>query len=114
MTAEPEFKPPSERPGTEYTERLVTRIPPAIGKRLRLLAVLRRRPLQHVLAEALDKVLPTDAQLAEGVTTPAGQVQATIELSLSGKFAPEHGSISGVDGGGGPGAACGGRGGASR
>jgi len=47
-----------------YDTRLATRIPRAVDQRLRLFAVLVRRPLAHVLSDVLAAALPTDAELA--------------------------------------------------
>jgi hypothetical protein len=47
-----------------YDTRLATRIPRAIDRRLRLFAVLTRKPLAHVLSDVLSQGLPTDAELA--------------------------------------------------
>jgi hypothetical protein len=47
-----------------YDTRLATRIPRAVDQRLRLFAVLVRKPLAHVLADVLAEALPTDAELA--------------------------------------------------
>jgi hypothetical protein len=47
------------------TERLSTWIPPDIGRRLRHYAAERRQKLNHVLAEVLDRALPTDAEMAD-------------------------------------------------
>lgn len=47
-----------------YDTRLATRIPRAIDRRLRLFAVLARKPLAHVLSDVLAQGLPTDAELA--------------------------------------------------
>ena len=47
-----------------YDTRLATRIPRAVDQRLRLLAVLVRKPLAHVLSDVLSEALPTDAELA--------------------------------------------------
>jgi hypothetical protein len=64
MTAEPEATVHDERPAS-YDTRLATRIPGELDRRLRLLAVLSRRPLAHVLADLLARQLPTEAELAE-------------------------------------------------
>ena len=48
-----------------YDTRLATRIPGELDRRLRLLAVLTRRPLAHVLADLLARELPTEAELAD-------------------------------------------------
>ncbi len=47
-----------------YDTRLATRIPRAVDQRLRLFAVLVRKPLAHVLSDVLAAALPTDAELA--------------------------------------------------
>ena len=47
-----------------YDTRLATRIPRAISDRLRLTAVLARRPLAHVLSDVLAVALPTSDELA--------------------------------------------------
>jgi hypothetical protein len=49
---------------TAYDTRLATRIPRAVDQRLRLFAVLVRKPLAHVLSDVLAAALPTDAELA--------------------------------------------------
>ncbi len=49
---------------TAYDTRLATRIPRTIDRRLRLFAVLVRKPLAHVLSDVLAAALPTDAELA--------------------------------------------------
>ena len=54
-------------PGERYDTRLATRIPARINQRLRLLTVLRGDRLQHVLAELLDRELPSAEQLAEQI-----------------------------------------------
>jgi hypothetical protein len=51
-------------PVTPYDTRLATRIPGDLDRRLRLLAVLTRRPLTHVVADLLSKQLPTETELA--------------------------------------------------
>jgi hypothetical protein len=63
MTAEPQAAVYDGRP-TAYDTRLATRIPGELDRRLRLLAVLTRRPLAHVLADVLSSQLPTEAELA--------------------------------------------------
>lgn len=54
----------SQGTATAYDTRLATRIPRAIDQRLRLFAVLMRKPLAHVLSDVLAEGLPTDAELA--------------------------------------------------
>ena len=54
-------------PDDRYDTRLATRIPARINQRLRLLTVLRGDRLQHVLAELLDRELPSAEQLAEQI-----------------------------------------------
>jgi hypothetical protein len=44
---------------TAYDTRLATRIPRAVDQRLRLFAVLVRKPLAHVLSDVLAAALPT-------------------------------------------------------
>ena len=66
MTPGPAEPAQAERP-TAYDTRLATRIPGELDRRLRLFAVLTRRPLAHVLAELLSRQLPTDAELAARV-----------------------------------------------
>jgi hypothetical protein len=51
-------------PTVSYDTRLATRIPRAVDQRLRLFAVLVRKPLAHVLSDVLSRALPTDAELA--------------------------------------------------
>lgn len=51
-------------PVVTYDTRLATRIPRAVDQRLRLFAVLVRKPLAHVLSDVLSQALPTDAELA--------------------------------------------------
>lgn len=48
-----------------YSARLGTRIPGPVARRLRLLTVVRREPLNRVLTELLDKNLPSLAELTE-------------------------------------------------
>jgi hypothetical protein len=48
-----------------YSARLGTRITGPVARRLRLLVVLRRQPLNRVLTELLDKNLPSLAELTE-------------------------------------------------
>jgi hypothetical protein len=50
---------------TGYSARLGTRITGPVARRLRLLVVLRRQPLNRVLTELLDKNLPSLAELTE-------------------------------------------------
>jgi hypothetical protein len=52
-------------PAVAYDTRLATRIPRAVDQRLRLFAVLVRKPLAHVLSDVLSQALPTDAELAD-------------------------------------------------
>lgn len=52
---------------TEYTVRLVTRIRQDIDDRLRLLAVVRRKPVAHVLCEVLASALPSAGDLADEI-----------------------------------------------
>jgi uncharacterized protein (DUF2342 family) len=47
------------------TRRVATTIEPAVDRRLRLLAAIEGRPLGHVLSDQLDKVLPSDDELAD-------------------------------------------------
>lgn len=63
MTAEPQAAVRDGRT-VSYDTRLATRIPGELDRRLRLLAVLTRRPLAHVLADLLSRQLPTEAELA--------------------------------------------------
>jgi hypothetical protein len=53
-----------QAPDVAYDTRLATRIPRAVDQRLRLFAVLVRKPLAHVLSDVLSQALPTDAELA--------------------------------------------------
>jgi hypothetical protein len=46
-----------------YTARLATRITPSVDTRLRQLALLRHRRINHLLDEILDTALPTPADL---------------------------------------------------
>lgn len=48
-----------------YDARLGTRISGSVARRLRLLALVRRQPLNRVLTELLDQTLPSLAELAE-------------------------------------------------
>jgi hypothetical protein len=54
--------PPGAEPPCDT--RLATRIPHAVDQRLRLFAVLRRRPLARVLSDVLGGALPTAEELA--------------------------------------------------
>lgn len=47
-----------------YDARLATTITTEVDRRLRMLALLESRPLNHVLDGLLDKVLPPAAKLA--------------------------------------------------
>jgi hypothetical protein len=44
--------------------RLATTIDPAVDRRLRMLALVRRQSLRDVLSEQLDQVLPSAGELA--------------------------------------------------
>jgi hypothetical protein len=48
-----------------YSARLGTKITGPVARRLRLLVVLRRQPLNRVLTELLDKNLPSLAELTD-------------------------------------------------
>lgn len=47
-----------------YDVRLATRITGAVDRRLRMLALVRRQPLSHVLTTLLDQALPPVEELA--------------------------------------------------
>ena len=50
---------------TAYDARLGTRITDPVARRLRLLVLVRRQPLNRVLTELLDEALPTLAELTD-------------------------------------------------
>jgi hypothetical protein len=50
---------------TTTKPRLVTRIAPALDRRLRMAAAVSLKPITTVLEAALDKGLPTAAELAD-------------------------------------------------
>jgi len=50
---------------TAYDARLGTRITYPVARRLRLLVVVRRQPLNRVLTDLLDQALPTLAELTD-------------------------------------------------
>jgi hypothetical protein len=50
---------------TAYDARLGTRISNPVARRLRLLVVVRRQPLNRVLTDLLDQALPTLAELTD-------------------------------------------------
>jgi hypothetical protein len=50
---------------TAYGARLGTRISNPVARRLRLLVVVRRQPLNRVLTDLLDQALPTLAELTD-------------------------------------------------
>ncbi len=50
---------------TRYDARLGTRISDPVARRLRLLVVVRRQPLNHVLTDLLDQSMPTLTELTE-------------------------------------------------
>jgi type IV secretion system protein VirD4 len=52
-----------------YSARLATRITPGVDTRLRQLALVRRRRINHVLDEVLDAALPTAADLITQMTS---------------------------------------------
>lgn len=58
--------------------RLASRVSPTVDRRLRLLVLLQRQPLSHVLTQLLDQALPpADAlidQLRRGDSEPAEAV----------------------------------------
>lgn len=47
-----------------YDVRLATRITTTVDRRLRMLALARSQPLNHVLVSLLDQVLPSADELA--------------------------------------------------
>jgi hypothetical protein len=47
-----------------YDVRLATKITEPVDRRLRMLALVKGRPLSHVLVAELDKALPSVAELA--------------------------------------------------
>ena len=61
-------------PGADeaYEVRLATRIPRPLDQRLRLLAVLSRKPITQVLTELLARALPTAEELAEQMHRRSG------------------------------------------
>ncbi len=50
---------------TAYDARLGTRITGPVARRLRLLVLVRRQPLNRVLTEVLDQTLPSLDELTE-------------------------------------------------
>ena len=50
---------------TSYDARLGTRISGPVARRLRLLVLVRRQPLNRVLSELLDQTLPSLAELTD-------------------------------------------------
>lgn len=50
---------------TGYKARLGTRITAPVARRLRLLVLVRRQPLNRVLTELLDEALPSLTELTE-------------------------------------------------
>ena len=50
---------------TAYGARLGTRITDPVARRLRLLVLVRRQPLNRVLTDLLDQTLPSLADLTE-------------------------------------------------
>ena len=57
--------------------RLASRVSPAVDRRLRLLVLIQRRPLSHVLTQLLDQALPPHDELIDqlrGGDEPAGAV----------------------------------------
>jgi hypothetical protein len=52
---------------TTTKPRLVTRIAPALDRRLRMTAAVRSKPITTVLEAALDKGLPTADELADQI-----------------------------------------------
>lgn len=50
---------------TGYDARLGTRITSPVARRLRLLVLVRRQPLNRVLTELLDQTLPSLTELTE-------------------------------------------------
>lgn len=47
-----------------YDVRLATRITTPVDRRLRMLAILKGKPLNHVLVSLLDQALPSAGELA--------------------------------------------------
>jgi hypothetical protein len=45
--------------------RLASRVSPTVDRRLRLLVLIQRRPLSHVLTQLLDQALPPDHELID-------------------------------------------------
>ena len=45
--------------------RLASRVSPAVDRRLRLLVLIQRQPLSHVLTQLLDEVLPPADELID-------------------------------------------------
>lgn len=56
---------PAPRGGTAaYNVRLATKISATVDRRLRMLALVKGQPLNHVLVSLLDQHLPTAGELA--------------------------------------------------
>jgi hypothetical protein len=53
------------------TRRVATTIEPAVDRRLRLLAAIEGKTIGRVLSDQLDKVLPSDDELADRLRTEA-------------------------------------------
>ena len=52
-----------------YDVRLATKISATVDRRLRMFALVKGQPLNHVLVNLLDQVLPPAAELASLLTT---------------------------------------------
>ncbi len=59
-----------------YDVRIATRITGEVDRRLRMLALIKGRPLSHVLDGLLDQVLPPAAELASSLAEPETGVAA--------------------------------------
>ena len=60
-----------------YDRRIATRITSAADNRLRLAALVMRRPLSELLTDALDKALPSADDLAAQLQDMAAEEGAT-------------------------------------
>lgn len=57
-----------------YDARLATKITGAVDRRLRMLALLKSQPLNHVLDSLLDQVLPPAGELASRLGDSAAEL----------------------------------------
>lgn len=60
-----------------YDVRLATRITTSVDRRLRMLALAKSQPLNHVLVGLLDKALPSTDELASLLGGGHGQASET-------------------------------------